>query len=652
MNISELNVLIVEDDEFQRQTMLSMLRSMGVASVAVAGNGREALDILRKESGAGVGVVLCDLKMPEMDGMEFLRHLGQERREVAVVITSALDGKLLSSVGRMTTMQGITLLGSIEKPVTLARLKDVLSGDVHREDDMALPVDSEHMSLDAILQGIEGNQFEPFFQPKVDLRSGRLVGAEALARWRHPDQGVIGPYGFIEKLERSGNIDGLTFAMLEKSAAMCRTLHDLGHILTISVNLSLVSLADPALADGITKIVRKAGIDPAYIVLEITESAAMTDVALALENLARLCMNGFILSIDDFGTGYSSLQQLTRIAFGELKIDRSFVKDCADSEALRIVVASSVEMAHKLGVKSVAEGVETQKDWEMLASTGCDTAQGYFIAKPMDTTAFIEFVDRFDLRSFSVPSSLALKPVENKVLVVDDDSFSRKLIVRILRNLGYANIDEADSAELALKLFEIHTFDLIVCDVGMPKVNGLKLVQMIRAGKTLAKPDTRVVILTSFSQSEILGAALALDINGFLSKPIIPAVIEEKLAKALSERFNVRPPLAYDAVRTELRHLVKSEKAPPDASRGASVVLGNSKVKTGGDARLAHRVSLHGLRAGMTLKESIHLADGTLLLSAGHVFTEPSINRLKDIKAMLKEAYVSVQDAPATGPPP
>jgi EAL domain-containing protein (putative c-di-GMP-specific phosphodiesterase class I) len=117
----------------------------------------------------------------------------------------------------------------------------------------------------------------------------------------------------------------------------------------------------------------------------------MTEVAHALENLTRLCMKGFVLSIDDYGTGYSSMQQLTRVAFGELKIDQSFIQEIDESETMRITVASSIEMAHKLGVKCLAEGVETRQAYDLLKTMGCDLAQGYFIAKPMDFDAFVAF---------------------------------------------------------------------------------------------------------------------------------------------------------------------------------------------------------------------------------------------------------------------
>ncbi|ABM03882.1 regulatory protein for cyclic-di-GMP, EAL domain protein [Psychromonas ingrahamii 37] len=239
--------------------------------------------------------------------------------------------------------------------------------------------------------GVRAKQFEPFFQPKVDFKTGRIIGAEALARWLHSEHGVITPYAFIHLLEQSSEIDELTFLMLEKATVACHLLQDQGYGMTISVNLSLTSLSDITLAKRITQVVRDAGVDPTKIILEITESAAMTEVAPALENLARLRMHGFGLSIDDYGTGYASMQQLTRIAFNELKIDQSFVKDVATNQSLRIIVESSINMARKLLVNSTAEGVETQEDWDTMKSIGCDTAQGYFIAKPMNLNAFIEF---------------------------------------------------------------------------------------------------------------------------------------------------------------------------------------------------------------------------------------------------------------------
>lgn len=393
MNANELNLMVVDDDDFQRKMVVNMLHSLGATTVCDVSDGRQAIEMIREAKCGVADIVLCDLNMPEMDGLEFLRHLGEEGYNVAIIIVSAMGGKLLLSAGKMAKMHGIKLLGVVEKPILLGQLKELLAKYERTENKWLQSVATENVEIEEILYGIQAGQFEPYFQPKVNLKTGLVVGAEALARWIHPEKGVIGPSVFIPPLEQSGNIDDLTFLMLEKAAVACRLFHDKGYPISISVNLSQVSLDDSGLADMVTGIVRKAGIDSQYIVLEVTESAAVTDVAHALENLARLCMKGFLLSIDDYGTGYSSLQQLMRIPFSELKIDQSFVKDFADSDALRIVVESSIDMARRLEIKSIAEGVESQQDWDMLKSLGCDMVQGYFVAKPMDLGSFIEFYE-------------------------------------------------------------------------------------------------------------------------------------------------------------------------------------------------------------------------------------------------------------------
>jgi EAL domain-containing protein (putative c-di-GMP-specific phosphodiesterase class I) len=385
-----LIALVVEDDGFQRRTLARMLRSLGVPEVQEAGDGKQALALIQGVKRADL--VVCDLDMPQMDGMEFIRHLGRVDRKVSVIIASAQPNALLSSVAKMASAYDVRVLGTIEKPVTLEALRKLI---VLHEPTPPQPAQvsaiAPGFSLKQILRGLREKQFEPFFQPKVDLANGRVLGAEALARWRHPDHGVILPHAFIEPLERSGEIDVLTLLMLEKAARACVAWRERRLELTISVNLSLVSLSDTTIAERITAIVRATGLDPLYMILEVTETAAMTEVAPALENLTRLRMHGFGLSVDDYGTGFSSLQQLTRVPFTELKIDQGFVKNCSTNPSSLAIVDSSVEMARRLKLKSVGEGVETQADWDALKSIGCDIAQGYFIAKPMQESLFQKF---------------------------------------------------------------------------------------------------------------------------------------------------------------------------------------------------------------------------------------------------------------------
>lgn len=383
-----LIALVVEDDEFQRRTVARMLRSLGAREVREAGDGRQALASI--QGAAPVDLVVCDLDMPEMDGMEFMRHLGQANSAVSVIIASAQEPALLNSVNKMARAYGVRLLGVIEKPVTLKGLENLIARhELPKPQPARASAGEPSFSLEEILHGVQEKQIEPYFQPKVGLATGKVLGAEALARWRHPEHGPVAPFAFIASLEQAGKIDELTLLMLEKAALACRAWRERAMELTVSVNLSLVSLTDTMLADRITQTVRSAGLDPRYMILEITETAAMTEVAPALENLARLRMRGFGLSIDDYGTGFSSLRQLTRVPFTELKIDQSFVMGCAANPASRAIVESSIEMARRLGIKSVAEGVETQADWDVLLAAGCDLAQGYFIAKPMQESAFL-----------------------------------------------------------------------------------------------------------------------------------------------------------------------------------------------------------------------------------------------------------------------
>ncbi|MFA6902278.1 MAG: EAL domain-containing response regulator, partial [Gallionellaceae bacterium] len=237
MNIGALNLLVVEDDEFQRQMIVKMLRSLEITSITEAADGKQALALLRAVGSKPVDIVICDLSMPEMDGLEFLRHMSHENHIPEVVIASALDDKLLSSAAHMAKMYGISLLGTMQKSGTLIQLKDLLKNHKQAGKKLQPPESARTFSIEEISKGLRAKQFEPFFQPKVDLKSGRLVGAEALARWVHPEFGVIGPYAFIELMEQHELIDELTFLILKKSAEACREFHKNGHILTISVNL-------------------------------------------------------------------------------------------------------------------------------------------------------------------------------------------------------------------------------------------------------------------------------------------------------------------------------------------------------------------------------------------------------------------------------
>jgi EAL domain-containing protein (putative c-di-GMP-specific phosphodiesterase class I) len=335
--------------------------------------------------------------MDGMDGIEFLRHLGESGVRISIILASALERSLLASVATMSEAYGINLLGVLEKPLTIRKLVPLIT--LHQP--QRTPTDSQVNTMPAftlaeISAGLKADEFEPYFQPKIELATRQVRGVEALARWHHPRFGVVSPYAFIKQLEESDLIDDLTWAMLKKSAACCRAWRTSGLEATVSVNLSVKSLGSVDFVDRVTELVRSQNLDPCDMILEVTESAATTDVAKALESLARLRMKGFGLSIDDYGTGYSSMQQLTRIAFTELKIDQSFVMHAAKHCSARVILESSLKMAKKLNIMSVAEGVETQLDMDLLRKLRCDVVQGYFIARPMPYPDLLSWVREWD----------------------------------------------------------------------------------------------------------------------------------------------------------------------------------------------------------------------------------------------------------------
>lgn len=385
MNISSIRFLVVDDHDFQRNMLVRILKRLGAQSIAEASDGTTALEYCVRADDM-VDIILCDLDMPGMDGMAFIRHLGESGGNASLILSSALEPSLVASVGTMTRAYGLNLLGTLEKPAAPDQLQQLLErfrGTPNRPTGKSQPA----FSIESICKGIEAGEFEPYFQPKVSLATGQVVGAEALARWCHPSLGVIAPCSFIETLEGAGRIDELSWVMIASSARHCCQWQESGADMKVSVNISLSSLNKPSFADRITELVRDQRLDPRQMILEITESTAMTNVAQALENLARLRIKGFGLSIDDYGTGYSSMQQLTRISFTELKIDQSFVSGAFAHQACRVVLEASLDIARKLHLTTVAEGVESLEDWTLLRHLDCDIAQGFFIAQPMPGNA-------------------------------------------------------------------------------------------------------------------------------------------------------------------------------------------------------------------------------------------------------------------------
>jgi EAL domain-containing protein (putative c-di-GMP-specific phosphodiesterase class I)/CheY-like chemotaxis protein len=374
--LDALSVLVVEDHAFQREVALRLLAQVGVQHVLEAADGRSALTLLAGQPRT-LDVVLVDLDLPRMDGIEFIGHIARDHLAHAVVVLTALDPSLLNTVQIMARASGLHVLGTLEKPLTAVKLQQTLELFSHRQEQSSDDSDVE-ISEGLLAEALAHDEFVPWFQPQVAIGSGFVTGVEALARWQHEGR-QIPPLRFIPELERANLIDALTERMLAQTCAWRKRWQAKGLDLRVSVNVSMHNLADIAAADRYQAIAQHAGVEPRDVTLELTETAMMHEAAKVLNVLARLRLKGFGLSVDDFGTGWSSLTQLAQLPVTELKVDRGFINGALHQPRQRAVVEASLSLGQKLGLTTVAEGVETMDEWQMLAELDCTRAQGALI---------------------------------------------------------------------------------------------------------------------------------------------------------------------------------------------------------------------------------------------------------------------------------
>jgi len=319
--------------------------------------------------------IIIDLVMPEADGVEILRFLAGDLSAARIFIMSGFDGRVVDAARRIGTERGLDIVTTLQKPLRAKELAALLEAN-HSDEDM--------VTEEALSHALANGEILPYYQPKVDLRSWRPVGFEALVRWRHAWRGTIPPDQFVPMAEASGHIDELSDAVTLQAVSQVGAWRARGIETGVAINLSGLNLHEEALADRLDGLCRRLGVPEDQITFEVTETAAMAEPLRALDILTRLRIKGFKLSIDDFGTGYSSLVQLHRLPFSELKVDRSFVQECDRSREARVIVNTMIDLAHNLEMSAVAEGVETSEILHTLASLGCDVVQGYALAQPMN----------------------------------------------------------------------------------------------------------------------------------------------------------------------------------------------------------------------------------------------------------------------------
>lgn len=382
-------VLIVDDDPSQVLILSGYFQSQRAGAVIEANSAVDALERLR-HSNSTVDLIVSDLMMPDMDGIEMLRELKKADYQGKLALVSSLDQAMINSARKLGEMHGLNIIGTCRKPLRKASL-DALFLTPEEPRGSFDDVEEQTISAEQISAALDQGAIRPFYQPKVDVKQKRITGAEALVRWVDPILGIISPADFLPAVEQNGLSSDLTFALMKTVFRDIAAWKRKGLEIKTSVNVTTREIAILEFPDIVGGFVRGQNIKPSDIAIEITENAVLEFNANSLEVLSRLRLMGIDIAIDDFGTGFANIKTLKEFPYTELKIDQSFIRGMTDDPFSQETVRAAVTLGRQMNMRLLAEGIETAEEWEFVRSRGVDEVQGYFIARPMPVDDFVAF---------------------------------------------------------------------------------------------------------------------------------------------------------------------------------------------------------------------------------------------------------------------
>ena len=370
-------LLVVEDDLVHRMIIGKIAAKLGYDAMT-ASSFDVAATLLQQHV---FGAMTLDLSLGEHDGVKLLRLVAEcGLHGMPIVIISGCEERILNSTRRVAEGLGLSLVSCLSKPLHLDELRLALYLPPRARHSTQGAAPAPDITRERILAGLQRDEFSVEFQPKIELATGKVVGAEALARWRSPELGAVSPATFIPVVERLGLMPELTNFVLSASIAQGGKLIKQHAGFTIAVNVSGSLMGDLNLPERIEGMLQASSVSPGSLIVEVTESVAMSDVDRAMDVLVRMRIKGIGAAIDDFGTGYSSLAALARLPFSELKIDQSFVKGCDTDLDMMKIIEASIGLGRAFGMKVVAEGIDSPQTLARVLAAGCDIGQGYLFA--------------------------------------------------------------------------------------------------------------------------------------------------------------------------------------------------------------------------------------------------------------------------------
>ncbi len=385
----KLNVLIIDDDLISTKLLEIKLNQLKISTIFTAKNGLDGLNLIRKKE-KSIDIIFLDINMPEMDGIEFLRHLVNEDYRGGLIIISGEEEGIVSMVQGLSALHQLNCLGTLPKTTLFKELTTLIHAYFNQ---IVRPQNNKigGLKVEDILRGIKEGELVNFYQPKYSLESGKIIGCESLVRWQHPKLGLIPPNDFIPLLEESNQSLALTKVIISQSMGEIAELLIKNSAFALSLNISVQDLNWLELPLYFAEQAKINGIKPKQIIIEITETELLNNLTSAIEILAKLRLYGFKLSIDDFGTGFSNLDKLKLIKFDEIKIDKAFVHNAHLNSTAQAILKSCCQLAKSLNLVITAEGVESKEDRENCQALEINQVQGYFYSKPLPLKRFMEF---------------------------------------------------------------------------------------------------------------------------------------------------------------------------------------------------------------------------------------------------------------------
>jgi len=385
-------VLVIDDDHVVCGLITALAATMGLHCVV-----RDSADFLDSVT-SDTSLILLDLMMPGIDGIEVLRLLGERKCKARILLMSGMDKRVLETAEKLAHSLGLRVVGHLQKPFAPMELKGVLETvavmEAPRE---PKTVPAIAVSDDEVRNAVRAGEFLNYYQPQIDLRTGEVISVEALARWQHPRLGLILPDNFLARLDALGLMDDLCWktgelALREAKQFVRRNGEQMG----LSINATMRSLINLEFPDGLVALAKRYDFPAEKITVEVTESRLINEISHTLDVLTRLRVKGFQLSIDDFGSGYAMMRQLQHVPATELKVDRSIVERMHENTSDRVMVEKIIEMGHELKMTVIAEGVVNQMQYDLLRAKGCDGAQGYWFSYPLPADALKTWVAAYE----------------------------------------------------------------------------------------------------------------------------------------------------------------------------------------------------------------------------------------------------------------